>query len=111
MARGFGGLPGNMKDLMKQAQKMQAQLQQAQQDAKVIVVEGSAGGGMVNVAVNGDSQLTAVKIDPQVVDPKDVEMLQDLIMAAANEALKKAKAAVEQKVSEVTGGLNIPGLT
>ena len=103
-------IKGGMGQLMKQAQKMQAQLQQAQQDAKVIVVEGSAGGGMVNVAVNGDSQLTAVKIDPQVVDPKDVEMLQDLIVAAVNEGLRQVNEVTEQEMGKITGGLKLPGM-
>lgn len=110
MKGGFGGMPGGMKDLLKQAQKMQEQLAKAQEDAKQVFVEGSSGGGMVTVVANGESQITSIKIEKEVVDPNDVEMLQDLIMAACNEALKKSKDAVQEKISQVTGGMNIPGL-
>ena len=110
MKGGFGGMPGGMKDLLKQAQKMQEQLQKAQEEAGQISAEGSAGGGMVSVVASGDSQITEIKIAKEVVDPNDIEMLQDLVMAATNEALKKSKEAVQQKLSQVTGGMNIPGL-
>jgi nucleoid-associated protein EbfC len=110
MARGFGGLPPNMKEMMKQAQKMKEDLEKAQEDAKQITEEGSAGGGMVTVRASGDNQIVMIKIEREVVDPNDVEMLQDLIMAATNEALKKAQGTVQQKISAITGGLNIPGI-
>lgn len=110
MSKGFGGIPGNMQGLMKQAQKMQEQLQKAQEEAASIICEGTSGGGMVKVSANGDNRLVAVEIEKEVVDPNDVEMLEDLILAASNEALKKAQDEVKEKMQKATGGLNIPGL-
>ncbi|NLF25479.1 MAG: YbaB/EbfC family nucleoid-associated protein [Deltaproteobacteria bacterium] len=110
MKGGFGGMPGGMKDLFKQMQKMQEKLAKAQEEAKQVLEEGSSGGGMVTVVANGESQLTSIKIEKEVVDPNDVEMLQDLVMAACNEALKKSKAVIQEKISQVTGGVNIPGI-
>ncbi|MCD6182632.1 MAG: YbaB/EbfC family nucleoid-associated protein [Candidatus Cloacimonetes bacterium] len=111
MAR--GGFPGGgqgMKDLMKQAQKMQQDMVKAQEELANKEEEGSAGGGMVTVRVNGKNEILAVKIDPEVVDPDDVEMLEDLIMAAVNEALGKISKTSSDELSKLTGGLNIPGL-
>lgn len=110
MGRGFGGVPGNMQAMLRQAQKMQQDLQKAQESAKLITAEGSAGGGMVKAVVNGDNHIVSFMIDKQVVDPNDVEMLQDLIKAAANEALTKVQTAVQEELGKVTGGINIPGL-
>ncbi|MGI6524504.1 MAG: YbaB/EbfC family nucleoid-associated protein [Bdellovibrionota bacterium] len=106
----FGGVPGNMQAMLKQAQKMQQDLQKAQDKAKLLTAEGSSGGGMVKVVVNGENRIAELTIDKQVVDPSDVEMLQDLIIAAANEALTKVQEAVQDELSKVTGGINIPGL-
>ncbi len=100
---GFGG--GNMQQLMRQAQKMQEQLQQAQEKLEEQEYEASAGGGMVNVKVSGKRELTSVQIDPQVVDPDDIEMLQDLIMAAVNEALRKGEEAREAAMSRMAPGM------
>ena len=100
----------NMDKIMKQAQKMQAQMAKVQEDLAGEKVEGSAGGGMVSATAGGDSQLIAVKIERQVVDPNDVEMLQDLVMAAVNEALRKVKEEVERKMSAAAGGINLGGL-
>ncbi len=108
MAKGF---PGNMQEMMKQAQKMQEQLMKAQQDAVQETAEGSAGGGMVNVTASGEHQIQSITIDKEVVNPEDVEMLQDLITAAANEALRKVDEKVKEKMGKITGGLNIPGLS
>ncbi len=110
MAKGFSGFPGNMQDLMKQAQKMQEQIQKMQEEAKEFSAEGSAGGGMVKVVANGHLQIVSVTIDPQVISPTDAEMLQDLVMAASNDALRKVQDNLKNKMSSVTGGLNIPGL-
>ena len=110
MAKGFGGLPGNMQGLMQQAKKMQEQLQKLQEDSQNITAEGTAGGGMVKAIVNGKQELVSLAIDPQVVNPSDVEMLQDLVVAAVNDASRKAGEQVKEKMGGITGGMNIPGL-
>ena len=102
---GFGGMPGNMNQLMKQAQRMQAQLEEKQAEIQTMEFEASAGGGVVSVTVNGKKELTKVEIDPDAVDPEDVEMLQDLILAACNEALKKCEQETQAQMSAITGGL------
>lgn len=106
----YPGGKGGMKDLMKQAQKMQQELMKAQEELANKVVEGSSGGGMVKVEMNGKNQLISLKIDPQVVDPDDIEMLEDLIIAAINEAQEKVSKSSEDSLSKLTGGLNIPGM-
>lgn len=106
----FPGGKKQMKDLMKQAQKMQEDLLKAQEDLALKVVEGSAGGGMVKVEMNGNYEVSKIKIDPQAVDPTDVEMLEDLILAALNEAKDKVQNASEKEMSKFTGGIKIPGL-
>ena len=110
MAKGFKGMPGNMQGLMKQAQQMQEQLQVAQDKAAEITDEGSAGGGMVKAVMNGKNKLVSIAIEKDVVDPDDIEMLQDLILAAVNEASEKVQASVKSELEKVTGGLNVPGL-
>lgn len=100
----------NINKLIKQAQKVQAQMMKAQEDLQKKEVEGSAGGGMVKVVLNGANQLVSIKIDPEVVDPKDVEMLEDLIVAAHSNAMEKIKEMSESTFGSITGGLNIPGL-
>lgn len=121
---GFPGgmMPGGMNNLMKQAQKMQRQMQEQQklmeEEAKALEekeFQASAGGGVVSVTVNGKKELTAVVIDPEAVDPEDVEMLQDMIISAVNEAIRQADDAMEASMNALTsafnlGGLNIPGL-
>jgi len=99
------------KFMMKQAQKLQAQMAKLQEDLANLTVEASSGGGAVTVTVNGQQQLLSVKISPEVVDADDVEMLQDMVLTAANEALAKAQEAAAKQMSSLTGGLNIPGLT
>jgi DNA-binding YbaB/EbfC family protein len=101
----------NLGSIMKQAQKMQAQIAKIQEELAQKTVEASAGGGMVSVVANGKQEIVSIKIEPEVVDPKDVEMLQDLVVAAVNEALRKAQEMVAEEMSKVTGGLQIPGLT
>lgn len=105
----FGNLPG-MGNLMKQVQKMAEDQQKMEEELAAMRVETSSGGGMVKAAVNGKGELLEIKIDPQVVDPDDVEMLQDLIVSAVREGLEKVQQAKEEKVKELTGGLNIPGM-
>ncbi|MDC0359088.1 YbaB/EbfC family nucleoid-associated protein [Oligoflexia bacterium] len=110
MAKGFGGMPGNMQALMKQAQQMQTDLMKAQEQAESLTSEGSAGGGMVKAVANGKNEITALSIDKEVLTD-DVDMLQDLVIAAVNEALRKVQEVVKEQVGKVTGGLNIPGLS
>lgn len=99
-----------MGNLMKQAQKMQERMAQLQKELSERTVEATAGGGMVKVTVTGNQQVTAVKIDPTVVDPAEVEMLEDLVVAAVNEGLRKAQEMTAEEVSKLTGGMNIPGM-
>lgn len=101
---GFGG-GANMQQLMRQAQKMQQQMNEAQEKLDAAEYEAASGGGMVSVKVSGKRELTAITIDPQVVDPDDIEMLQDLIMAAVNEALRKGEESREKTMSSMAPGL------
>ena len=99
-----------MSNLMKQAQKMQKQMMEIQEELADRTVEATVGGGMVTVVANGQQDIISIKIDPEVVDPNDVEMLQDLILAAVNEAHRKAQEMMTQEMGKLTGGLKIPGL-
>jgi len=96
--------------IMKQVQKMQQDMAKAQEELGNERIEASAGGGMVKVVVSGNQQLLEIKIDPQAVDPNDVEMLQDMILAAVNEGMRQAQELASRKLGSLTGGLNIPGL-
>ncbi len=98
------------KDMMRQAKKMQQEMGKIQEESRKKTVEASAGGGMVTVAANGAMEIIAIKIDRDVVNPDDIEMLQDLIVAAANEALRQAQKMVGDEMGKITGGLNLPGL-
>lgn len=100
----------NMGQMMKQVQKMQRQMQKAQEELKEKTVQGSAGGGMVTVTANGHKEIIDVEIKEEVVDPEDIEMLQDLVLAATNDALKQVDELVAKEMGKYTGGLNIPGL-
>ena len=103
-----------MKDLgsiMKQAQKMQAQMARMQEDLAARTVEASAGGGMITVVASGKQEIVSIKIEPEVIDAGDREMLQDLVVAAVNEALRKSQEMVAEEMKKITGGLNIPGLS
>jgi len=102
---------GNLTGLVKKAQKLQADLKRAQADLAEQTVEASAGGGMVTATVNGQGELLTVRIDPAVVTPDDVEMLEDLIVAAVMEAMRKSQEMARQAFGDLTGGLSIPGLT
>lgn len=111
MAR--GGFPGggmNMQSMMKQAQQMQNKMQQVQAELEEREVEATAGGGMVKVVVTGKKLVKSIEIKEEVVDPDDVEMLQDLVQAAVNEALEQAEQMVQEEMGKVTGGLNLGGL-
>jgi nucleoid-associated protein EbfC len=100
----------NYNKMMKQVQKMQADMAKMQEDLATQVVEASAGGGMVTVQVTGSVEIKSIKIDPAAVDPEDVEMLEDMILAAANEALRSAQELANNKLGGITAGLKIPGL-
>ena len=100
----------NIQQLMKQAQKMQQEMLAAQESLKDEVVEASAGGGMVTVKVTGDLNVKAIVIDPQAVDPEDVELLQDMVLAAVNEGLRAAQSLAESKMGGIAGGLGGLGL-
>lgn len=100
----------NMQQMMKQARKMQEQLAAAEDNLKTQTVDTSAGGGMVKVTMTGDMKIESIKIDPDACDPEDVEMLQDMIAAAVNEALRGVADLSSQRINAATGGMNIPGL-
>ena len=105
MAKGMGGM-GN---LLKQAQEMQARLAQVQEELRRKTVEASVGGGMVQVKVNGQMEFSLIKLDPAVVNPREKEMLEDLILAAVNEGVRRSREMVSEEMGKVTGGLKIPG--
>jgi DNA-binding YbaB/EbfC family protein len=106
--KGFGG--GGMANLMKQANQMQMKMKKAQEDLAHKEFTGSAGGSAVNVKVNGENKILSLTIDPEVMKSGDVEMLQDLILAAVNDANKTAKDETAKEMSKITGGMNIPGM-
>ncbi|MEE9566725.1 MAG: YbaB/EbfC family nucleoid-associated protein [Desulfobacteria bacterium] len=104
MAKGMG-------NMMKQAQKLQSKIFKLQEDLADRTVETTVGGGMVKAVANGKQELLSIKIDPEVVDPNDVQMLEDLIVAAVNDVLKKAQEMVSEEMTKLTGGFKIPGIT
>ena len=104
-----GGMPGNMNNLMKQAQRMQRQMEENQKELEGKEFTAKAGGGAVEVTVTGKKEITAIKLSQEVVDPEDIEMLQDLVMAAANEALRMAEEANAEMMGKMTGGLSLGG--
>ena len=112
MARGggFPGMGGNMQQLARQAQKLQQQMQKTQEELDAREYEASAVGGMVSVKINGKKEVLAITIKPEAVDPDDVEMLQDMIMAAVNEAMRQAAETAEREMGRLTGGMNLGGL-
>lgn len=110
MAKGRMPGMGNMGNMMKQVQKMQQEMARLQEELEEKTVESSAGGGVVTVVATGKKELKSISIKPEAVDPDDVEMLEDLILAAVNEALRKAEQMAAEEMSKITGGLNIPGL-
>lgn len=101
---------GNMAKMMKQVQKMQADMAKLQEELGEQTVESSSGGGVVKVVANGKQEIVSVEIKPEAVDPEDVEMLQDLILTAVNDALNQSREMVAGEMNKITGGLNLPGL-
>ncbi|MDL2269239.1 YbaB/EbfC family nucleoid-associated protein [Desulfosarcina sp. OttesenSCG-928-A07] len=101
---------GNMGNMVKQAQKLQAKMLQMQDELATKTVETTAGGGMITVVANGSQKIVSIKIEKDVVDPEDVEMLEDLVLAAVNDALAKAQDMVSSEMSKLTGGMKIPGM-
>ena len=110
LPQGVGGGPSNMQSMIKQAQKMQEDMAAMQAELESREYEVAAGGGVINVKINGKKEILSVKIDPVVVDPDDIETLEDLITAAVNEAVKKVDADSAGEMQKITGGMNIPGL-
>lgn len=102
--KGFG-------NMMKEAQKLQAQLEALREEVAKKKVEATAGGGMVTVEANGNQEIVSIKIDREVINPEDAQMLEDLVLAACNEALRKSRELVQAEMGKITGGLRIPGLT
>jgi hypothetical protein len=100
----------NIQEMMRQAKKMQAKMEKLQAEVAQQTVEGTAGGGMVTVVANGAQQVLSVSIDREVVDPDEVEMLQDLVVAATNQALQRAGELMKEEMGKVTGGMNLPGM-
>lgn len=100
-----GGMPGNMSNLMKQAQRMQKQMEESTKDLETKEFTATAGGGAVEVTVSGKKEVTKVKLSEEVVDPEDIEMLEDLIVAATNEALRKMEEESQEQMSKITGGM------
>lgn len=109
MARG-PKMPGNMGNMMKKVQKMQKDMEKMQKEIEKKEFTGTAGGGAVSVTVNGKKEMLKVELDEAVIDPEDKEMLQDIIVAAANQAMEKAADEMEQSMGKLTGGMNIPGM-
>lgn len=110
LPQGYGGGPGNMQSMIRQAQKMQQDAAEKQAELEATEYEAVAGGGVVKAKVNGKHELLNLEIDPEVVDPDDTEMLSDLVMAAVNEAIRNAVNHSEQEMGKITQGLNIPGM-
>lgn len=104
------GLPGGMAQLMKQANQMQMRMKKAQEELAKATYEGTSGGGAVKITVTGDNMIKNITIDPEVIKAGDAEMLQDMIMSATNDAMKKAKDTSAKEMEKITGGMNIPGM-
>ena len=105
-----GGMPGNMNNLMKQAQKMQERMAELQAELDEREYDFTVGGGMITIKMNGKKEMQSIEIKPEVVDPDDIEMLQDLIVAGVNEAISSIEKTNNDEMSKVTGNLNIPGM-
>ena len=111
LPQGYGGGPSNMQGMLKQAQKMQEDMNRLQEELQLREYSAQAGGGAVTAVVGGNKELKSLKLSPEVVDPEDIEMLEDLIVAAVNEATKKCEADASEEMSKITGQMpNIPGL-
>ena len=110
LPQGVGGGPSNMQSMIKQAQKMQEDMAAKQAELEEREYDVAAGGGVVNVKINGKKEILSVKIDPEVVDPDDIETLEDLIVAAVNEGIKKVEAISADEMQKITGSMSIPGM-
>ena len=105
-----GGMPGNMGNLMKQAQKMQKQMEESQKEMETKEFSAKAGGGAVEVTITGKKTIKSLTLKPEVVDPEDIDMLQDLIISAVNEAVNNVESTTENEMGKITGGVSLPGL-
>ena len=110
LPQGAGGGPSNMQAMLKQAQKMQEDMAAKQEELEAQEYDSSAGGGVVNVKISGKKEILSVKIDPEVIDPDDPETLEDLIVAAVNEAIKKVETVSAEEMQKITGAMGMPGL-
>ncbi|MCQ2414134.1 MAG: YbaB/EbfC family nucleoid-associated protein [Clostridia bacterium] len=110
LPQGMSQGPQNMQSMLKQAQKMQEDMQAKQAELEAQEYEVAAGGGVVNVKINGKKEILSVKLSPEIVDPDDIETLEDLIVAGVNEAIKKVEAVSAEEMGKITGNLNMPGL-
>ena len=110
LPQGMGGGPSNMQSMIKQAQKMQEDMAAKQAELEEREYDISAGGGVINVKINGKKEILSVNIDPDVIDPDDKETLEDLIVAAVNEAIKKVEAVTAEEMQKITGNMSIPGM-
>ena len=110
LPQGMGGGPSNMQGMLKQAQKMQEEMAEKQAELEAREYDVAAGGGVVNVKINGKKEILSVKIDPEVVDPDDVETLEDLIVAAVNESIKKVESIANEEMQKITGSMGLPGM-
>ena len=110
LPKGMGGGPQNMNQIIKQAQKMQDDMKALQQELDATEYVGESGSGVVKATVNGKHDVVGIKIDASIVDPEDIEMLEDLVAAAVNDGIAKAKKDSEERMEKVTGGLNVPGM-
>ena len=108
LPQGMGGGPSNMQSMLKQAQKMQEEMAEKQAELEEREYDVAAGGGVINVKINGKKEILSVKIDPEVIDPDDAETLEDLIVAAVNEAIKKVEAVSAEEMQRITGSMNLP---
>ena len=108
LPQGMGGGPSNMQSMLKQAQKMQEEMAEKQAELEEREYDVAAGGGVINVKINGKKEILSVKIDPEVRDPDDAETLEDLIVAAVNEAIKKVEAVSAEEMQKITGSMNLP---
>ncbi len=110
LPQGYGGGAGNMNSMIKQAQKMQEEIGRVQAELEERVFDVTSGGGAVEIQITGKREIKALTLKPEAVDPDDIEMLQDLLVAAVNEAIRKVDEVSEQEMGKVTGGMNMPGL-
>ena len=110
LPQGMGGGPSNMQSMLKQAQKMQEDMAAMQEELEAREYDISAGGGVVNIKINGKKEILSVKISPEIVDPDDVETLEDIIVAGVNEAIKKVETVSGEEMQKITGSMSIPGM-